>query len=413
MNQAQAELVLKAFVRDGAGQAVSGIQTARAQIPEYRYEGEPTPICALAQQEPKVARVCREFYNGLSERQGPVICPWGIRLNYSRTESPIGLFGLFVQGRFDPVTARKWKDRLRSPTKRQREQVERALNETERIRFEEVGRAGLLREFQGLVQTLLAGWASEAITAVAHEIQTPVQGALGDLIHLAKIPADQLPPHTVERIERLQDNVQSVLELARRIPFLIASDLEQAPGQMRMVPVHKVVGAICGRLHSYAEEKHVHIDHGFNDCARAIEAVPDQLEMALTNVIQNAVKYSFTGTPERFYTVQIGYSQPNKDTFHVIVQNFGTPITDQEIRQGDLFRLGYRGRYSGDRGRGGTGSGLYIAQRLARAHGGDILVESHALKTDTDVPVSRNVFTVVWRVVQSEGSSRTRRGAKW
>ena len=404
--------VLDAYVRDGAGDAITGLQTAKGQIPSYRSSSGVTPICLLALRDPQVGSVCRKFYHDLSVRQAPVVCPWGVRLNYSRIDNPLSLYGLFVQTRYDPITGKRAREKLRPFQRKQREAAEEALTASEKTRFEDPARETLLRDFNELVKTLLAGLASEAITAVAHEIQTPAQGALGDLISLSDIPADKMPAGAAEQIERLQRNIQSTLELARRIPILIATDIEQAPGQRRMVVLHRLVETICGRLNQIAEEKHIEIRRAYNNCARSIEAVPDQLEMVLGNVIQNAVKYSFYGKPERHNTVNISYDQPDKNHLQIIVENYGTPITEQEISEGLLFVPGYRGRFSGDRGRVGTGSGLYIAKRLARSHGGDITVSSKAFRTDADVPISRNVFTIIWPITQDAPRSGTRRALR-
>jgi signal transduction histidine kinase len=58
-------------------------------------------------------------------------------------------------------------------------------------------------------------------------------------------------------------------------------------------------------------------------------------------------------------------------------ENWGVPIKKEEIEQHLIFKVGYRGRLSGDRGRVGTGIGLADAQRVAQKHGGDLVVKSH------------------------------------
>jgi signal transduction histidine kinase len=60
----------------------------------------------------------------------------------------------------------------------------------------------------------------------------------------------------------------------------------------------------------------------------------------------------------------------------VEIENYGVPIPRDEIVTGFIYRLGTRGRLSGDRGRTGTGIGLADARSVARAHGGDFYIES-------------------------------------
>jgi signal transduction histidine kinase len=60
----------------------------------------------------------------------------------------------------------------------------------------------------------------------------------------------------------------------------------------------------------------------------------------------------------------------------VAFENWGVPISRDEVEQRLIFQLGYRGKWSTDRGRLGTGIGLTDADRVARAHGGAVIVES-------------------------------------
>ncbi|MDD5427090.1 MAG: hypothetical protein PHN52_11485 [candidate division Zixibacteria bacterium] len=54
--------------------------------------------------------------------------------------------------------------------------------------------------------------------------------------------------------------------------------------------------------------------------------------------------------------------------------NWGVPITKEELEKELIFQVGYRGLYSRDRGRLGTGIGLPDARQVARQHGGDITI---------------------------------------
>ena len=83
-------------------------------------------------------------------------------------------------------------------------------------------------------------------------------------------------------------------------------------------------------------------------------------------------------------------------TLKVSIKSYGCPITKDEIRERKIFELGYRGEFSGDRGRQGTGSGLYIADRIVYAHYGKIEVESRTTESPTGEEQALNIFSVFW-----------------
>jgi signal transduction histidine kinase len=64
-------------------------------------------------------------------------------------------------------------------------------------------------------------------------------------------------------------------------------------------------------------------------------------------------------------------------------ENFGVPISKDEIENGSIFQFGYRGMSSSDRGRMGSGIGLYDARSTAIRYGGNISIESHPVHPGT------------------------------
>lgn len=96
---------------------------------------------------------------------------------------------------------------------------------------------------------------------------------------------------------------------------------------------------------------------------------------ALMNIVQNAVKYSWTREVEKKSWVEIECFVESGRAY-VRCENYGVPIRRDEIDSGRIFQLGYRGVLSSDRGRAGTGVGLFDAMQAARQHGGSVTVES-------------------------------------
>jgi signal transduction histidine kinase len=94
----------------------------------------------------------------------------------------------------------------------------------------------------------------------------------------------------------------------------------------------------------------------------------DDLRTAITNLLDNAVKYS-TGQPQ--ITVQIAGATP--DTAWVRVKDHGVGIPRAQL--GRIFNRFYRFQPRGSKVKG-TGLGLYIVRSIAKRHGGRVFAES-------------------------------------
>ena len=119
------------------------------------------------------------------------------------------------------------------------------------------------------------------------------------------------------------------------------------------------------------------------DDDRAIECDPLLLRRALDNLLDNAAKYSDTGTPVTFAV------RPNGTTVAFEVIDRGIGMSDVELDR--AFTPFWRADTSRTRKTGGVGLGLALARRIARAHGGDVTLSSrpgHGTTARLEVPLS-------------------------
>lgn len=119
------------------------------------------------------------------------------------------------------------------------------------------------------------------------------------------------------------------------------------------------------------------------------------LQYAFSNLLHNAVKYSFRGTPSRPRRVQVtGAPYPGKPGYAVTFENYGVGILACEKIK--IFQKGYQGKLTQREFRTGAGQGLAFVQQVIERHHGSIEVES-TLMADTQDPLGRphrNKFTV-------------------
>lgn len=101
---------------------------------------------------------------------------------------------------------------------------------------------------------------------------------------------------------------------------------------------------------------------------------------ALSNLLHNAIKYSWRRDPETSLATKQSWvsirTLVDENQVSIEFENWGVPIKREEIEKGKIFDLGYRGELSKDRGRLGTGIGLTDARRVAETHRGKLDIES-------------------------------------
>lgn len=139
--------------------------------------------------------------------------------------------------------------------------------------------------------------------------------------------------------------------------------------------VQQIVLQAVSRLQSFARHRGVRLE---------IEEIPDlqvrvveyEVVRAIANLLHNAIKYSWGRKTNEPPWVSI---RVHADAQEVAIEceNWGVPIRKEEIEKELIFRLGYRGMKSSDRGRAGTGIGLTDARRVAGDHGGSLTISSH------------------------------------
>jgi len=207
--------------------------------------------------------------------------------------------------------------------------------------------------------------AAEAMLAtVSHELRAPLTVVLGSLETLTTRDGALGPEQRRELVamaarqgERLKRLVEQLLEAAR---------LEQAE---LGPPAEAVIDAVkVAREAERATElghpgRRVRLDAGR---ALPVRAAPETLLQVLTNLLDNAAKYSPAGTPIRLQARRRG----GQAVIAVIDAGPGIPAGQRER----IFERFTQLESSDGRRGEGAGLGLYIARKLARFLGGDLVL---------------------------------------
>jgi len=222
------------------------------------------------------------------------------------------------------------------------------------ILFQDVTR---LRRFDELKNDLVA--------TVAHEFRTPLT-SLRMALHLAtegtvgpltEKQADVLFAAR-EDCERLQGIVDDLLDLSRIQAGRI--ELHARPTSATSLLQHAV------DMHRpLAGDKKVELEVGALTVDRPVMADPDRVQLVLTNLIQNALRYTSAGGRIELRAA------PEDGSLRFVVSDTGAGIAAEHLPR--LFE-----RFSRIPGApsGGAGLGLYIVKEIVEAHGGRVGVES-------------------------------------
>lgn len=205
------------------------------------------------------------------------------------------------------------------------------------------------------------------VANVNHELRTPI-GALGVL---AEALADEPDPAVVSRLAgRIQVEVQRAHHLIEEL--LDFSRIEaDADGASADVDLVEVAAAAAERLSAHAEQRRVAVRGPEQPQSRTVvRGSRPQLLSAITNLLDNAIKYSDAGG-----SVEVDVDvDEREDAVVVTVRDDGIGIPARDLDR--IFERFYRVDAARDRRTGGTGLGLAIVRHVAANHGGSVQVDS-------------------------------------
>jgi signal transduction histidine kinase len=105
---------------------------------------------------------------------------------------------------------------------------------------------------------------------------------------------------------------------------------------------------------------------------------PEELRTAVSNLLDNAVKYSPNGVH-----VSVELEARNENSVVLRVRDAGVGIPEQELKR--IFKRFYRVTQRSLSQVKGTGLGLFIVRSIARKHGGRVFAQSDGAGKGTTV----------------------------
>ncbi len=206
----------------------------------------------------------------------------------------------------------------------------------------------------------------EFVSNVSHELKTPLTSmkVLADsLLSQENVPAElykEFMTDIAEEIERENKIINDLLSLVK---------LDKSAGEMNIthVNINDLLEQILKRLKPIAEKADVEmVLESFRPVTAEVDEV--KLTLALTNLIENAIKYN---RPDGWVHVSLN---ADHKYFFVRIEDSGIGIPEESLEH--IYERFYRVDKSHSREIGGTGLGLAITRNAVLMHRGAIKAHS-------------------------------------
>ncbi len=205
------------------------------------------------------------------------------------------------------------------------------------------------------------------LASMSHELRTPLSAILGFADLLLTSPKEQLSARARESLERIKRNGDHLLGLINDVLDLAKAEAGRVEVRLAPVNVAILARACVAEVESLRSGKNLRLT--VTGAETPIETVTDaqRVRQILLNLLANAIK--FTDEGDVVVTVQ---ETTNEVAISVQDTGIGIPVHAMKELFQDFHQLeaGDGRRYDG------TGVGLALSRRLARALGGEIEVRS-------------------------------------
>ena len=224
---------------------------------------------------------------------------------------------------------------------------------------------------------------SAIVDAFAHEFKTPqavIMAAAGSLRETGGLQPEQL-----EMADVIESEIWRLNRLTNRLLRMARIDRDEVKPNMEVTSLDKLVAHLIRQYRTQSRDRHISLRHWRN--GPDVLADPELMNLAFVQLLDNACKYS---TPGSSVIVDMEHGDEFADIF--VTNDSGVIREDEHERVFERFYRGVETEHSAS----GAGLGLYVARKIARAHGGDLELFHNHTGTGT------TTFRIRMPIVQKE-----------
>jgi two-component system sensor histidine kinase VanS len=246
--------------------------------------------------------------------------------------------------------------------------------------------AALRKQLEEITKT-----SSQYLQNVAHQLTAPLNAIKWSIEAIRK------PEVPIARKGKLLSSIYSqgtiLVHLIKNFALMSNLEADLELGQFRDKPEQldliRLAINLANDFEPQAAEKGQHIDVNANSFSQALNgrtvmAVKNLIAQALSNLLENAVKYADLRTVIGVSAVSVPYAG-GLTGLGIRVSSKGIPLRAEEIKR--VLERGFRGAAARSRVPAGTGIGLYLAKRIMEIHQGTIVAQGHGAESFFDSSV--------------------------
>ena len=213
---------------------------------------------------------------------------------------------------------------------------------------------------------------SEFVSFATHQLRAPLTAMKGYASLLLEGDMGKLEPESREGISRIFDASKTLTNIVEDYLNLTRIELGSMKYAFDAVDLRMLIENIIAELKPVIDEKKtVKFSYDYENIGSTyrITADKDKLKQVIYNIIDNALKY----TPSGSISVHLNFDR-TKHRFILTVEDTGIGISKDILPR--LFQKFSRADNANMTNIKGTGLGLYVAKDILEAHGGKIEAES-------------------------------------
>jgi PAS domain S-box-containing protein len=217
---------------------------------------------------------------------------------------------------------------------------------------------------------------ADFISTASHEMRTPVAAIEGYLALALNDKVSTIDTKAREYLLKAHQNTQHLGDLFQDLLTTTKAEDGRLVNNPELVEMSEFLQRLSSDLRFVAEKKGLQVSFALGEQASTSKVVkplyyclvdPTRIQEVITNLFDNAVKYTESGK------ITIGLTG-DQSVLQCYVQDTGHGIPAEDIKH--LFQKFYRVDSSVTRTIGGTGLGLFICRKIVELYGGRIWVES-------------------------------------
>jgi signal transduction histidine kinase len=212
---------------------------------------------------------------------------------------------------------------------------------------------------------------SDIIGTVSHEMRTPLTSISGYVELVLDGEGGEVPDDAKDMLRVVDRNTRRLQSLVADMLMMTRLDSGEPPAR-EPIDIATLVAGAAASLRPYADARDVELAVGAAPAA-TVDGDAGQLERVLTNVVENAVKFTPAGGT---VTVDVhpATGPTGRPAVMVVVADTGMGIPADALPH--VFDRFFRAANAQSEVVPGTGLGLAIVREIVQAHGGEVTVSS-------------------------------------